>query len=87
MNETCDRCGPSVLAGYRADGNGELYLCGHCSNRLWAALYADGWTSGPSRSRSIGARHEPRDGASSGSLTQGYPSAKPPQRSRHPAQR
>jgi ribosomal protein S27AE len=44
MNETCDRCGPSVLAVYRADGNGELYLCGHCSNRLWAALYADGWT-------------------------------------------
>ena len=23
---------------------GELYLCGHCTNRLWAALSAQGWT-------------------------------------------
>jgi ribosomal protein S27AE len=30
MNETCDRCGPAVAAVYRA----ELYLCGHCTNRL-----------------------------------------------------
>jgi hypothetical protein len=27
VNETCDRCGPAVQAMYRADRNGELYLC------------------------------------------------------------
>ena len=47
MNETCDRCGPAVAAVYRVDRRGELYLCGHCMDRLWAALFAKGWTSGP----------------------------------------
>ncbi|WP_328519860.1 hypothetical protein [Kribbella sp. NBC_00359] len=44
MNETCDRCGPSVRAMYRAERTGDLYLCHHCGNRLWPALCARGWT-------------------------------------------
>jgi hypothetical protein len=44
MNETCDRCGPAVLAVYRVDGRGELYLCRHCTNQLWGALSEQGWT-------------------------------------------
>jgi hypothetical protein len=44
MDETCDRCGPSVQARYRADRLGELYLCGHCAMRLWPALAAQGWS-------------------------------------------
>jgi hypothetical protein len=28
MNEACDWCGPAVRAMYRADREGELYLCG-----------------------------------------------------------
>ena len=43
MNETCDRCGPAVRAMYRAERNGELYLCRHCASRLWRALSAQGW--------------------------------------------
>ena len=44
MHETCDRCGPAVQAGYRADRLGELYLCRHCAMRLWPALAAQGWS-------------------------------------------
>jgi hypothetical protein len=47
MNETCDRCGPAVGAGYRVDRVnrvGELYLCGQCASRHWRALSAQGWT-------------------------------------------
>ncbi len=40
MNEMCDRCGPAVAAVYRVERHGELYLCGHCTNRLRAALFA-----------------------------------------------
>ena len=47
MNEMCDRCGPAVRAVYRVERHGELYLCGHCTNRLGAALFAQGWASGP----------------------------------------
>jgi hypothetical protein len=47
MNETCDRCGPLVRAAYRVDGDGELYLCGHCTDRLWNALCAQGWNIWP----------------------------------------
>ena len=47
MNETCDRCGPSVRAVYRVVGTGELYLCLHCTSRLWKALYAQGWVIWP----------------------------------------
>jgi hypothetical protein len=47
MNEACDRCGPGVLAVYRADRDGELYLCGHCTSRLRPALCAQGWTIWP----------------------------------------
>ena len=47
MNETCDRCGPAVRAGYRVDREnraGRLYLCGRCASRHWRALSAQGWT-------------------------------------------
>ena len=44
MNETCDRCGPAVRAGYRVNRVGELYLCGHCARRHWRALSDQGWT-------------------------------------------
>jgi hypothetical protein len=44
MNETCDRCGPAVRAGYRVNRVGELYLCGHCASRHWRALSGQGWT-------------------------------------------
>jgi len=47
MNETCDRCGPAVRAAYRVDGVGELYLCRHCTTRLWTALSAQGWAIWP----------------------------------------
>ena len=47
MNDTCDRCGPAVRATYRVDRDGELYLCGHCTSRLWTALSAQGWTIWP----------------------------------------
>jgi len=47
MNETCDRCGPAVLALYRVARRGELYLCGHCARQLWPALSAQGWTIWP----------------------------------------
>ena len=44
MNETCDRCGPAVCAVYRAERDGELYLCKHCASQLWPALFAQGWS-------------------------------------------
>lgn len=44
MNEACDRCGPAVCAMYRAEREGELYLCGHCANRLSPALSAQNWS-------------------------------------------
>jgi hypothetical protein len=47
MNQTCDRCGPTVRAAYRVDGAGELYLCRRCTIRLWAALSAQGWAIWP----------------------------------------
>ena len=47
MSKTCDRCGPAVRAVYRVDGNGELYLCGHCMGLLRQALSAQGWTIWP----------------------------------------
>ena len=47
MNETCDRCVPAVRAVYRVNRDGELYPCRHCTNRLWPALSAQGWTMWP----------------------------------------
>lgn len=45
VNETCDRCGPAVSAAHRVRrGGGELFLCRHCTNSLWPALFAQGWT-------------------------------------------
>jgi hypothetical protein len=44
VNETCDRCGPSVRAAYRVERGGELYLCLACASRLWPALSAQGWS-------------------------------------------
>jgi ribosomal protein S14 len=43
MNETCDRCGPSVRATYRVDRIGKLFLCRHCLNDFWPALVTQGW--------------------------------------------
>jgi hypothetical protein len=54
MNETCDRCGPTVRAMYRADRTGELYLCRHCASRLWQALSAQGWTIWPASEQALG---------------------------------
>jgi hypothetical protein len=44
MNETCDQCGPEVLAAYRLEGHGQLYLCRDCASRHWPALAARGWS-------------------------------------------
>ena len=43
MDQTCDRCGPTVRAAYRVVQEGEFYLCRHCTTRLRAALSAAGW--------------------------------------------
>ena len=43
----CDRCGPAVTAVYRVERHGELYLCGYCTDRLLAALFAQGWSIWP----------------------------------------
>ena len=47
MTETCDRCGPAVRAMYRADRNGELYLCRHCVSQLRQAISIQGWMVQP----------------------------------------
>ena len=44
MNETCDRCGPAVLAAYRLERHGRLYLCRDCAGRHWPALAGEGWS-------------------------------------------
>jgi hypothetical protein len=31
-----------VAASVQGSGDRELYLCGHCANRLWSALTAQG---------------------------------------------
>ena len=43
-NQTCDRCGPAVRAIYHVRRQGELFLCRHCTHRLWTALAEQGWT-------------------------------------------
>jgi hypothetical protein len=53
MNETYHQCGPSVRAVYPVDRRGELYLCRHCTNQLWAALSAQGWTIWPAREHAL----------------------------------
>jgi hypothetical protein len=47
MNETCDRCGPSVEATYRVYRDRELFLCEACMNRLWESLCGKGWVIRP----------------------------------------
>jgi hypothetical protein len=64
MNETCDRCGPAVRAVYRVERHGELYLCGHCANRLWAALFAQGWTIWPAGEHALAPQANEGSGAS-----------------------
>jgi hypothetical protein len=64
MNEMCDRCGPAVAAVYRAKRHGELYLCGHCTNRLWAVLFAQGWTIGPASEHALAPQVNECPGAS-----------------------
>jgi hypothetical protein len=64
MNEMCDRCGPAVAAVYRVERHGELYLCGHCTNRLWAALFAQGWTIWPASGHALAPQADECSGAS-----------------------
>jgi hypothetical protein len=64
MNEMCDRCGPAVRALYRVERHGELYLCGHCTNRLWAALFAQGWTIWPAGEDALALQANECSGAS-----------------------
>jgi len=64
MNQTCDRCGPGVRAVCRVERQGELYLCGHCTNRLWAALFAQGWTIGPAGGHALARQAGECSGAS-----------------------
>ena len=64
MNEMRDRCGPAVAAVYRVEGHDELYLCGHCTNRLWAALFAQGWTIGPAGEHALARQANECSGAS-----------------------
>jgi hypothetical protein len=61
MNEMCDRCGPAV---YRAERYGELYLCGHCTNQLRAALFAQGWTIWPASEHALAPQADEGSGAS-----------------------
>jgi hypothetical protein len=64
MNEMCDRCGPAVAAVYRVERHGELYLCGHCTNRLWAALFAQGWAIWPAGEHALAPQADECSGAS-----------------------
>ena len=64
MNEICDRCGPAVAAVYRAERHRELYLCGHCTNRLRAALFAQGWTIWPAGEHALAPQANECSGAS-----------------------
>ncbi len=64
MNEMCDRCGPAVAAVYRVERHGELYLCGHCTNQLWAALFAQGWTIWPASEHALAPQADECSGAS-----------------------
>ena len=62
MNETYDRCGPAVRD--RVDRRGELYLRRHCTNQLWAALSAQGWTIWPAREHALAPQASEYSGAS-----------------------
>jgi len=53
MNETYHQCGPAVRAVYPVDRRGELCLCRHCTNQLWATLSAQGWTIWPAREHAL----------------------------------
>jgi hypothetical protein len=64
MDEMCDRCGPAVAAVYRVERRGELYLCGHCTDRLWAALLAQGWTIWTAGERALAPQASECSGAS-----------------------
>jgi hypothetical protein len=64
MNEMCDRSGPAVAAVYRVERHGELYLCGHCTNRLWAALFAQGWAIWPAGRHALAPQADECSGAS-----------------------
>jgi hypothetical protein len=60
----CDRCGPAVAAIYRVERHGELYLCRYWSNRLWAALFAQGWTIWPAGEHALAPHANECSGAS-----------------------
>jgi hypothetical protein len=78
MNETCDRCGPAVAAVYRVERHGELYLCGHCTNRLWTALFAQGWTIGPAGEHALAPQADECPGASCQRTRRGRGSGRSP---------
>ena len=63
MNEMCDRCGPAVAAVYRVERHGELYLCGHCTNRLWTALFMQGWAIWPASEHALASQADECSGA------------------------
>jgi hypothetical protein len=59
-----DRCVPAVAAVYRAERHGELYLCRHCTNRLWTALFAQGWAIWPASEHALTPQVDECSGAS-----------------------
>ena len=79
MNETCDRCGPAVAAVYRVERYGELYLCGHCTNRLSAALFAQGWTIWPAGEHALAPQADECSGPSGQRTRRGRGSGASPQ--------
>jgi len=78
MNEMCDRCGPAVAAVYRAERHGELYLCGHCTNRLWTALFAQGWAIWPAGEPAFAPQADECSGASWQRIRRGRGSGRSP---------
>lgn len=78
MNEMCDRCGPAVAAVYRVERHGELYLCGHCTNRLWTALFAQGWTIWPASEHALAPQADECSGASRQRTRRGRGSGRSP---------
>lgn len=78
MNEMCDRCGPAVRAVYRVERHGELYLCGHCTNRLGAALFAQGWAIWPAGEHALARQVNECPGASWQRIRRGCGSGRSP---------
>jgi hypothetical protein len=52
-----------LAAVYRVERHSELYLCGYCTNRLWAALFARGWAIWPAGEHALAPRADECSGA------------------------